>query len=470
MRPRATLRDSLRVRLLAGTLVWIVASVVAAGWGLSSLFRHHVAIQFHAELKTHLDQLTASLVLDDQGRASLSMPLSDPRLSKPYSGLYWQIDRIGSSAAPGAAGLLRSRSLWDSVIDVPTDNPADGEIHQHRVPGPQGATLGMVERIVFPEDRPDQPLRLVVAADERLMIEPLQRFSGALWLALAVLGLGLVIAAIVQVLVGLAPLRRLRQELGAVRNGRVHRLEGDFPVEIKPLVKEFNAVLAQNAEIVARARTQAGNLAHALKTPLSVLANAAASSKGDGDRELPRLVLDQVDMARRQVDYHLTRARAASAVRVPGARTPLRPVAEGLARVMRRIHADRELELMVQPLSGELAFRGEEQDLQEMLGNVLDNACKWAAHRVRMHATHDRGKLVIMIDDDGKGLAAEQRDAVIGRGVRVDEQAPGSGLGLAIVDDLARLYGGQIELADSPLGGLRAILILPAAQSSTPDR
>lgn len=459
MRLAAAVTDSLRFRLLAGTVVWILASLVVAAWGLGNLFRHHVEMQFHAELKTHLDQLTANLVQDDQGRPSLSTALSDPRLSKPYSGLYWQIDRMG--AAAGGVGILRSRSLWDSVIHVPADTLADGEIHQHRVPGPQGTTLGLVERMTFPEDHPDQPLRLIVGGDERLMVEPVARFSGALWLALAVLGLGLMIAAVTQVVVGLAPLRRLRRELGAVRSGESQRLGGRFPVEIEPLVEEFNAVLSQNAEIVSRARTQAGNLAHALKTPLAVLANAAGNQ--DESRDLPRLVLDQVNTARRQVDYHLSRARAAAAIHLPGARTPILPVIQGLIRVMQRIHADRDLQLIVQPMPDDLCFRGEEQDLQEMLGNLLDNAGKWAARQVQIGAVLDNGNIVVTIDDDGKGIAPEQREAMIGRGVRADEHVAGSGLGLAIVDDLARLYGGRIELLDSPLGGLRMSLTLPAA-------
>lgn len=454
-------RGSLRFRLLAGTLVWIIASLAVAGWGLRELFRDHVALQFHAELKTHLDQLTANLVHDPQGRPALSTPLSDPRLAKPYSGLYWQVDAMEGGGTPG---LLRSRSLWDSVIRVPQDSVADGEVHRHRVAGPEGATLGVVERVVFAEDHPGAPLRLVVAADERLMMEPVERFSGALWLALAVLGLGLVAAAVMQVAVGLAPLRRLQRALGTVREGRTQRLEGDFPLEVRPLAEELNALLLQNAEMVERARTQAGNLAHALKTPLTVLTNAAAAGKGDSD--LARLVLEQAAMARQQVDYHLSRARAAGALRTPGARTALRPVAEGLVRVMERVHAGREVALSLS--SDDFAFRGEEQDLQEMLGNLLDNACKWARRSVRIAAARDGAKLIVTVDDDGDGIPPAQRETVIRRGARADEQVPGSGLGLAIVDDLARLYGGQVALADSPLGGLRAVLTLPAADGQLP--
>jgi signal transduction histidine kinase len=453
----ATLRGSLRFRLLLGTLFWIAASILVAGWGLGNMFRQHVELQFHAELKTHLDQLTAQLALDDEGRPMLAMPLSDPRLNKPFAGLYWQIDRLASAGFPATPAVMRSRSLWDQVLRVPADAPATEEVHQHRIAGPDGAMLGMVERTVRIDEL---PLRLIVAADEGLMIEPAARFNKELWLALGVLGLGLALAALVQVFVGLAPLRKLRAALGRVHSGEVQRMEGAFPAEIMPLVEEFNTVLARNAEVVERARTQAGNLAHALKTPLSVLANAA-----DGkDEALARLVVAQVEMARKQVDYHLARAQAAAAVRLPGARTPLNPIVDGLVRTMRRIHAERNLELVVQPIPATLAFRGEEQDLQEMLGNLLDNACKWASRRVEIDARLEQDRLVIRVDDDGKGIAAAQREDMLRRGVRADQQVSGSGLGLAIIDDLARMYGGQILLADSPLGGLRATLTLPAVQ------
>ena len=457
------LHGSLRLRLLLGTLVWIAATILVTGWALGGLFRQHVAMQFHAELNNHLDQLAVHLLVDQTGQLSLSTAQSDPRFSKPYSGLYWQIDRVARPQDQDAAlGLLRSRSLWDDVLKVPTDAPADGEIHQHRVPGPDDATLGMIERIVLIEDTPAQPgrtYRLIVAADERQMLEPVQRFNGMLWLALGLLGSGLALAAVIQVLIALAPLRRLHDALAAVRSGGTHSLEGHFPGEVQPLVEEFNTVLAQNAEVVERARTQAGNLAHALKTPLSVIANAA-DGKTD---ELAQLVSSQVEVARKQIDYHLSRSRMAASMRLPGARTAILPVLDGLIRVMRRIYVERNLELVVHRASGLAVFRGEEQDLQEMLGNLLDNACKWATHRIEVSFALVGGELLITLDDDGCGIADAARERVLHRGERVDEQIPGSGLGLAIVDDLVRLYGGRIELADSPLGGLRVLLSLPEA-------
>jgi signal transduction histidine kinase len=459
---------SLRLRLLLGTFFWIAASITLTGWGLGELFQQHVARQFHAELQTHLDQLTAQVDLDAQGRAVLKQSLSDPRFQRPYSGYYWQLDQAATRA------VLRSRSLWDEMLSVPADQLSDGVVHHHLIDGPQQQRLAMAERTVRLDE---QPLRLIVAADAALMDGPVARFRSALWLALAVLGGGLVLAAAVQVYVGLAPLRRLQSALSQIKHAETTQLEGRFPSEVMPLVEEFNSVLAQNAEVIQRARTQAGNLAHALKTPLTIMSNAAqainaASVAEAHDSELAQLVNNQVSLARRQVDYHLARAQAAAAVRLPGARTAIKLVIEGLLRTMRHLHAERGLDLQLLELPDDLAFRGEEQDLQEMLGNLLDNACKWARSKVEVGAQANQGRLLIHIADDGPGVPAEQRERILQRGVRgdhgeqnlrADEQKPGSGLGLAIVADLAQLYGGELNLQESALGGLQATLSLPAA-------
>ncbi len=454
----ALLRNSLRMRLLVGTLIWIAISILVAGWGLGQLFHQHVEAQFDAELKNNLDQLTAQLILDEQNQAQVRLHPSDPRLNKPLSGLYWQIDRITAAGEHPVKAVLRSRSLWDETLAVPADAPADGEIHQHRIEGPQGVALRVVERTVTIDTL---SLRLMVAANESLMTKPIAEFKGHLWMALGILGVGLSFAALMQVVVGLAPLRTMQDALGRVRHGDARNMEGTFPSEIMPLVNEFNTVLAQNAEVVERARTQAGNLAHALKTPLSVLANAAhAPEKRDND--LARLVVSQVDTVRKQVDYHLSRAQAAASVQVPGMRTAVEPVIQGLVRVMRRVHADRKIEIVLLPDPSNLAFRGEEQDLQEMLGNLIDNASKWARSRIEIQVSDESGKLRVSIDDDGKGIAETERNHVLKRGVRADEQVPGTGLGLAITADLARMYGGDLVLAKSSLGGLQVSLILPA--------
>jgi signal transduction histidine kinase len=454
-------RGSLRLRLLLGTLAWIVVTVGVAGWGLSTLFRDHLSRQFHAELRMHLNQLAAHLSFDEAGRPVLDAALSDPRLARPYSGLYWQVDRLPVSGQSAPPGLLRSRSLWDFVLHVPPDTPVDGEIHEHRLSGPNGTELRMIEQVLRPDDQPEQAVRLIVAADDKLLSEPIARFTGPLLLALGLLAGGLAMAAIVQVVVGLRPLNRLRDQLADLRDGRQATLPGDFPSEVQPLVDELNTVLARNLAFVERARSQAGNLAHAIKTPLAVMANAADAEPGP----LAEVVAAQIALARQQVDYHLASARAAAAAQLPGQSCLLRPAIEGLLRVMNRLHVERGLQIELADGPEQLVFRGEAQDAQEMLGNLLDNACKWARTRVAVGIAQVGSELRIDIDDDGPGIAADQQQRVLQRGVRGDEQVPGSGLGLAIVDDLARLYGGRLELLTAPLGGLRARLWLPAGSN-----
>ena len=456
------MRRSLRLRLLLGTLASIVLAIAVAGWALSGLFRQHITQQFHAELRLHLDDLVSHLYVDREARPAVSGTPSDPRFEQPYSGLYWQIERT-DRREDVSRKLLRSRSLWDAALVVDFEVPADGEVHAHRLPGPEGVMLGAVERVVRLEDEDGQPggtFLVIVAADERRIAEPTENFSGMLWLFLGLLGLGLAAVAVLQVWVALVPLRRLQRALAAVRAGQAARLDGDFSGEVQPLVGEFNSVLAQNAEVVERARTQAGNLAHALKTPLSVIANVAQGLPG----ETGPLLSAQVEVARRQIDYHLRRARTAAVAtrRVPGTRTPLGPVIDGLLRVMRRVHAARGLDFSVRG-DADLEFRGETQDLQEILGNLLDNAGKWARSAVRLECRREDDQLWLTLDDDGPGIAEEARVRVLRRGERADERVAGSGLGLSIVDDLVRLYAGQIALEASPLGGLRVRLALPAA-------
>lgn len=462
---------SLHLRLLLGTLLWIVATIGVTGWVLQGMFEQHLSRQFHAELATHLNQLAAHLEINAAGQAEVSRILSDPRLERPYSGLYWQVDRMPAGDTPGRIGVLRSRSLWDGELQVPADQLSDGEQHEHRLIGPKGESLRMIEQRLYLAGQqaayPEQSLRLIVAADEKLLAEPVGRFRGLLLIALSLLAAGLILAAVVQVFAGLRPLRHLRNELGRLRDGEQALLGGSHPSEIQPLVDELNTVLERNAEFVERARRQAGNLAHAVKTPLAVMANAAAAERS----ELAAIVSSQIDVARQHIDHHLSRARIAAAAqgRGQGQHCQLRPAAEGLLRVMQRVHAERHLALhldVYQEDGGDsLVFRGEAQDLQEMLGNLIDNACKWAASEVRVAALRQDAMLCIDIDDDGPGIAAADRSTVLQRGQRGDERMPGSGLGLAIVDDLASLYAGRLELLDSPRGGLRARLWLPAGKN-----
>lgn len=450
---------SLRVRLLLGTLTALALALALAGVALGGLFRDHVMRQFESSLTQQLDQLTAKLAFDVTGQPKIDpQSLTDPRWQRPFSGLYWQVDCV-SADGMSRIGELRSRSLWDTSLSLDADALTEGGTHRHEGLGPRDAPVLMLERTVRSGEAPGAQWRLIVAGDLQETAQAIARFRRVLATSLLLLLGLLALAALAQVVVGLAPLRAMQRGLNDVREGRTQRLQGHFPSEVQPLIDDFNQVLEANAGVVARARTHAGNLAHALKTPLAVMAQAADAGASD----LPALVRAQVEVSRKHIDAHLSRSRAAASVRQPGQRTRVAPVLAGLLRVMERVHAGRGLALELNPGDDALAFAGEEQDLQEMVGNLLDNACLWARTTVRVGASSETGVLRVVVDDDGPGISAEQRNAVLARGARLDESAPGSGLGLAIVADLARLYGGDLALDSGALGGLCVRLSLPLA-------
>ena len=454
---------SLRLRLLAGTLAWMLLTIALAGWGLRALFRDHVTQQLHEQLLVQLNHLSAAVEWEPGERITVSPMGADPRLEQPLSGLYWQIDRLGQQAQ---AAIARSRSLWDQVLQLPAAPevyPADGYIMPSLRDAQGHELLAVARTLQLPDD--DAPLlRLVVAADKELVAEPLQRFTRMLMLSLTMLSLGLALAVAMQLHFALRPLQLLRRGLAGVRSGDAAQLEGRFPQELQPLVNEFNHVLTENADMVQRARTQAGNLAHAVHTPLSILANAAAQDNS----ALAHLVHDQVASARRQVDWHLARARAAAAVRATGLRTPVLEPLQALLRTMERLHVERHLRFELTPDAVDGAFRGEGQDLYELLGNLIDNAGKWARSRVVVDVQQQEGELCFTVDDDGPGIPEVQRERMFERGVQLDERRSGSGLGLDIVRTLALTYGGSVQALASPLGGLRMRLCLPAADPATP--
>ncbi|GMV54678.1 MAG: hypothetical protein AMXMBFR6_04830 [Betaproteobacteria bacterium] len=456
----STSAGSLRLRLLGATLATLVVALAGAHWWLSGLFRDHVLQQFDLALSQQLDQLAARLELDVQGLPSIgARGMSDPRWEKAYSGLYWQVERLPGHGGQSRAEL-RSRSLWDAELRLPDDALVDGAVHRHEATGPRGEQLRVVERSMQAPEPAGSRWRLIVAGDTHDIAAAVERFTGVLAASLGGLGVLLGLAALAQVAVGLAPLKSMQTGLQRVRQGQTQRLQGRFPSEVQPLINELNGVLDRNAEVVARARAHAGNLAHALKTPLAILRQAARQA---GPSELSALVGEQVEIAERHMHWHLARARAAATQQAPGQRTLIEPVLRSLLRAMERLHADRHLDLGAEDMPPGLAFAGEEQDLQEMVGNLLDNACRSACAAVTVRAAQEGGRLCITVDDDGLGIAPEQRTEVLQRGVRLDEARAGSGLGLAIVVDLARLYGGDLTLGSADAGGLSARLVLPAA-------
>ncbi|HEY6252011.1 MAG TPA: ATP-binding protein [Candidatus Angelobacter sp.] len=294
----------------------------------------------------------------------------------------------------------------------------------------------------------------------------LWRFAGifhiGLSIAMMVLAVVFLAAGFAQVRSGLLPFGQLRTRLSAVRDGQGRRIDGTYPAEVQPLVNDLNALLEHREKAVQRALKKAGDLAHGLKTPLAVLAQEADLVEAEGQHEAAAAIHQQVERMRRQVEYHLAHARAASSGDTPGAHCVVLVSAEGLSRTLLRIYAARGLDIKVD-VSPEHSIRCQREDLDEMLGNLLDNACKWAKSTVSVQSFRENGSMVIFVDDDGPGIVPEMRDVVLQRGVRADEAAPGSGLGLSIVRDLAEVYGGTIALENSPKGGLRARLRLPAS-------
>ncbi len=442
---------SLLARLVGLAVLWIAVALLAAGLVLAHLFRAHVERAFDARLRDHMAELVALADTDAAGRLRLKRPSVDSNFARPLSGWYWQIrDSTGR--------IERSRSLWDQELAVPAAAPSPRLVV---LAGPRGQSLRALVRAVDLPDTP-APFGFVVAGPQEEIEKAVQALVWALAVALVVLGLGLVGAVVGQVGVGLRPLRHLRRAVAAVRAGRAARVDGAYPAEVAPLADEINALLAHDAEVVMRARTQAGDLAHALKTPLAVLANEAAGLPP----ERAALVRGQADLMRRHIDRHLSRARAAASHSVLGARCAVGPVGAALVRTLGALYRDRAVAIAVDGLDG-LVFCGDRHDLEEMLGNLMDNACKWGRTQVRVAgrrvARPDGDRLELTVEDDGPGIPEEAVAEALVRGRRLDENVPGSGLGLAIVDDLAALYGGGVALRRSGLGGLAAVLDLPAA-------
>jgi signal transduction histidine kinase len=452
--------NSLALRLFLSATVWTVLILLVTGFVLSGLYRDSVERAFDRRLGVYLKTLIADLASPDIAIEKTGQMLGEPLFELPLSGWYWQVTRLDRPKPE----VTSSRSLWDRGLphlgEQQVAPDPDGSRKSY-VPGPEEQRLRLVERDVDLGD--DGRFLVGVGGDASELDDEVLAFDGAIITTFLVLAAVLLLTTLFQVRFGLAPLNRISRSLAAIRSGKAEKLVGSFPVEIEPLARETNALIDANREIVERARTHVGNLAHALKTPLSVMMNEAAAR---GDDAFADKVKEQTGIMRDQVTRHLERARIAARVAVVGTITDVVPVVQALARTIEKSHHEKKIAIELD-IQAEALFRGERQDLEEMVGNLVDNACKWAGSRVSIEVLAEQpepGRQVvrIVVDDDGPGLTPAQRDQVSRRGQRLDETKPGSGLGLSIVVELARLYGGAMNLGTAPIGGLRAELVLPA--------
>jgi len=455
---------SLVSSLIRAALLWAVPGLILVTIALGLVSRNSSYRGFEEPLEASVLGLIASVEADENGTLRLSRELPEPRYQRALSGRYWMIGTIpeGQDIVP----LLSSRSLYGGSIPV-MDKTVTELAQQGQDPvrfttsGPDvdaDETLRVVARqVVLPNM--SSPVVVLAAADRADVIRSIRNFILTAIALLSGLTLGLIFAVYAQVRLGLRPLFALVNRIADVREGRAASVEGDYPLEIAPLAKELNSLISHNKTIVDRAQTHVGNLAHALKTPIAVLRNEAEAAKTTPSEIVSR----QTDSMAAQVDHHLRRARAAARGQAIGVRADMDPVIDGLVRTLPRIYREKDLTIDRTGETG-LIFCGHPRDLEDMIGNLMDNAAKWTGSRIDVDIyTVEDGVCTVTISDDGPGLTAAEIQEAIKRGARLDEATPGSGLGLSIVKDLADAYNGSLTFSRSESGGLKAKLRLPIA-------
>lgn len=447
---------SLHVRLLVAAIISTSAALVIAGFGLVNLFGHHVERTLDRQLETFISELIGGIEPDGKGGIVLTRSLSDPRFDEPLSGLYWQIQDDAHRI------LIRSRSLWDDLLDLPRDELALNVVHRHESPGPGGQHLLVREQqvIVLPETLAYR-LRVAVAIDRGDLIGSRAAFSKDLWPYLLVLGVTLLLAAGWQVHMGLAPLDQVRRGVLAIRTGHARRLPPGYPDELQPLVSEINDLLSSRDQAVEDAQAWSGDLAHGLKTPLTALSADAQRLRDLGQDDMADGLEELADGMRQRVDRELIRARLRNPVARAPQRTPLGKTLAAVVNTLKRVPAGENLDWRVDIPEG-VEVTMPVVDLAELLGNVLDNAVKWAEREIRVVVTRDREAWRVLVEDDGPGVPETELARLGERGLRLDERTVGTGLGLAIVRDICAAYACRLEFSGAASGGLAVAVYLPS--------
>jgi signal transduction histidine kinase len=448
-RPRM---GSLTRRMIGVASIWIVALLLIGGFALDRVLSRSIVDSFDNQLVFVLNSMIASSEIGPSGEVRFNRPPADQRFVEPYSGLYFQISGVG-------ADTFASRSLWDRRLRV-SDTHKD--VRPHLYDSNEFSTQGHDEPLRIAErdailPGSDVRWRFQVAQSRETIDDQIRQLRRTLIWSFSALGLGLLILAALQTFYGLWPLRRVRREVASIRSGEETRIGQDFPTEIRPLTEEINQLLAHSEAQAEEARRHAGNLAHALKTPLTVITNAATADSPD----LDDTVIRESAAMRRQIDHHLARARAIGRRASAHARATVWESLEAVERAVDRLYENVTIDIAG---DHKAQVRVERQDLDEMLGNLVENAAKYGGGRVFVTVEPKGGTVDIEIEDDGPGIPMADRGSLFTRGARLDTTGkPGTGLGLAIVRDVAEIYGGSIHLEESEdLGGLLARLTLPA--------
>ncbi len=444
--------NSLALRLFLSASVWILLTLISGGLLLSDIFRESTEKSFEDKLNLFMETLIGSSKIDSTDSITVVNPLGDPRFFQPYSGWYWQINDASRT-------LERSRSMWDQVFTLDKrliggraqfinsnlkKDKEDNIVMSQR--------LKIIQReISFPGF--DKPLTFMISGDTEEVEKNILVFNNILISSLVILGLGLLLSVYLQVKYGLLPLKKIKNSLFKIRNGDAVKLEDNYPTEVSPLAKEINILLDHNEKIVERAKTHVGNLAHALKTPLAIITNHV-------DKTQDTTVKPQIEHIKKNIDRYLNKARSSSSNKKKKKKINIDFTVKRITNVFKKINPNLQISLMI--VSKDLTIPGNTDDLDEILGNLLENACKWTSSIVELKVFKcSENEIKFTISDDGPGLPMKRRKEVFARGFRLDEQIPGTGLGLNIVKDTVEQYYGRVWLAESIFDGLEVNVVLP---------